>query len=105
MRLVDQRSIDLGASITIHRKEGKETCTISAALDKMIGISDNDATTALAELVGYDEINALPKEMGITGLSDQILPRPGVLDKVLDKRVYSLRVPQETDLLPQHGTA
>ena len=71
----------------------------------MIGVSDNGATSALAKLVGYDEINALPKELGITGLSDQILPGPGVLDKVLDKRVSGLRVPQESDLLPQHGTA
>ncbi len=102
---VEEGSIVLSAPITIERKEGNETCTVSEALDKMIGISDNEATTALAELVGYDEINALPKELGIAGLSDQILPRPGVLDRILDKRVYGLRVPQKSDLLPQHGTA
>ena len=105
MRQVEQGSIDLSAPITIEREEGKETCTISEALDKMIGISDNDATTALAKLVGHDEINALPRELGITGLSDQILPRPGILAEALDKRVYSLRIPYESDLLPQHGTA
>jgi len=105
MRQVEQGSIDLSAPITIERQEGKETCTITEALDKMIGISDNDATTALAKLVGHDEINALPRELGITGLSDQILPRPGVLGEVLDKRVHGLRIPQESNLLPQHGTA
>ncbi|NIQ99904.1 MAG: hypothetical protein GTN78_06835, partial [Gemmatimonadales bacterium] len=31
--------------------------------------------------------------------------RPGVLDEVLDERVYRLRVPAKSDLLPQHGTA
>ena len=97
--------VKLSAPIAIERQQGKETCTISEALDKMIGVSDNEATTALANHVGYDAINALPKRLGITGLSDQILPRPGILDRVLDKRVYRLRVPQESDLLPQHGTA
>jgi len=102
---VEKGSVDLSTPIAIERQEGKETCTISEALDKMIGASDNEATGALARLVGYDEINALPKKLGITGLSDQILPGPGVLDKVLDKRVSGLRVLEESDLLPQHGTA
>jgi hypothetical protein len=105
MRQVEKGRVQLSAPITIARQQGKETCTISEALDKMIGISDNEATAALARLVGYDEINALPKKLGITGLSDQILPRPGVLDGVLDQRVYGLRVPQKSHLLPQHGTA
>ena len=105
MRQVERGTVDPSATITIERQEGEETCTVSEAVDKMIGVSDNDATTALAELVGYDEINALPKELGITGLSDQILPRPGVLAEVLDRRVYGLRTPQKSDLLPQHGTA
>ena len=105
MRQVEKGRVHLSAPITIARHEGKETCTISEALDKMIGISDNEATAALARLVGYDEINALPKKLGITGLSDQILPRPGVLDGVLDQRVSGLRVPQKSGLLPQHGTA
>ena len=102
---VEDGSLDLSALITIERQEGKETCTISQALDKMIGASDNEATAALAELVGYDALNALPKRLGIAGFSDQILPVPGVLDKVLDKRVHGLRILQESDLLPQHGTA
>jgi len=71
----------------------------------MIGLSDNEATDALAALLGYDRINALPGMLGIPGLSEQILPRPGVLDEVLDKRVYDLRIPGQSDLLPQHGTA
>ena len=105
MRQVDQRSVELSASMTIQRYNGNEVCTVSEALDKMIGASDNEATAALAELVGNDEINALPRALGIAGLSDRLLPRPGVLKKVLDKRVYDLRIPGESDLLPQHGTA
>ena len=57
------------------------------------------------DLVGYDSINALPKELGITGLSDQILPPPGVLDQVLDKRVLQIKMLPEGEFLPQHGTA
>jgi hypothetical protein len=105
MRRVEAGSLDLSAPITMEREEGKETCTISETLDKMIGESDNEATSALAKLVGYDAINALPKELGIAGLSDQILPVPGVFAKVMDKRVYGLRTPKESDLLPQHGSA
>jgi hypothetical protein len=105
MRQVEEGAVDLSAPTTIDRQDGKETCMISEALDKMIGISDNEATNVLAELVGYDAVNALPQELGITGLSDQILPEPGVLEEVLDKRVFGLRVAQESDLLPQHGSA
>jgi hypothetical protein len=105
MRQVDLGKIDLSMSILVKREDSEETCTVSEAVDKMIGISDNDATTALAKLVGYDEINTLPRNLCIVGLSDQILPRPGVLGEVLDKRVYGLRIPLKTDLLPQHGTA
>lgn len=105
MRQVDLGKIDLSMPILVKREGSEETCTVSEAVDKMIGTSDNDATTALAELVGYDEINTLPRNLGIVGLSDQILPRPGVLSEVLDKRVYGLRIPLKTDLLPQHGTA
>ncbi|MHC4622370.1 MAG: serine hydrolase, partial [Planctomycetota bacterium] len=88
MRQADEELLDLSESITISREDTKETCTITEALDKMIGISDNEATTALAKRAGWDRVNALPAELGITGLSDKILPEPGILGKVLDKRVY-----------------
>jgi beta-lactamase class A len=104
MRQADQNILDLSEPITIMRGDNKETCTISQALDKMIGISDNEATSALAKRVGYDQVNALPNALGIAGLSKTILPQPGALDKILDKRVYADQT-LTTELLPQHGTA
>jgi hypothetical protein len=109
MRQQDLGQLELSESITIERNgKKKETCTVSQALDKMIGLSDNEATSALAERVGYDRINALPGDLGIIGLSMKILPEPGILPNlpgILDKRVFSKRVLSESDLLPQHGTA
>ena len=105
IRQADQGKLDLSESIVIKREREQETCTISAAIDKMIGVSDNEATGALAALVGYDRINALPQKLGIKGLSDQILPEPGILEKVLDKRVFGKKALPESALLPQHGTA
>ena len=72
----------------------------------MIGISDNEATDALAARVGYDSVNALPEELGISGLSDKILPELGILGEALDKRVFGkTRLCPVDKLLPQHGTA
>jgi hypothetical protein len=105
IRQADQGKLDLSESIVIKREGEQESCTISAAIDKMIGVSDNEATGALAALVGYDRINALPQKLGIKGLSDQILPEPGILEKVLDKRVFGKKTLPESALLPQHGTA
>lgn len=106
MRQADEGALELSESITIRRKDEKETCTISEALDKIIGVSDNEATSALAARVGWERVNALPKELGITGLSEKILPEPGILGKVLDKRVYGrTRLCALDNLLPQHGTA
>jgi hypothetical protein len=106
MRQADQGTLELSESITIERKDKKEVCTISAALDKMIGVSDNEATSALAARVGRDRVNALPEELEIIGLSDEILPEPGGLGKALDKRVYGKdRLCTIDNLLPQHGTA
>lgn len=106
MRQADRGTLELSESITIQREGKKEVCTISQALDKMIGISDNEATGALAARVGFDRVNALPKELGISGLSDKILPEQGVLEKVLDKRVYAnTKLCPVDNLLPQHGTA
>ena len=105
MRQVDEGELALSESIAIPGKDQKETYTISEAIDKMIGQSDNAATAALAARVGYDRVNALPKELGIAGLSEQILPEPGILEKVLDKRVFGDRVLSATDILPQHGNA
>jgi len=105
IRQHDSGQLDLSKSVTIERNGKKETCTISQALDKMIGVSDNEATGVLAARVGYDRVNALASELGINGLSDKIVPDPGVLPKILDKRVFSKKVLPEMDLLPQHGTA
>ena len=121
MRQADKGTLDLSEPITIQRKDKKETCTISQALDKMIGVSDNEATGALAVRVGYDRVNALPDELQIAGLSKKILPEPDVLGEVLDKRVWGDKEPGSfeilrdqrhlkpnalaTTLLPQHGTA
>ncbi|UCF43888.1 MAG: serine hydrolase [Planctomycetota bacterium] len=106
MRQADEGTLELSGSITIEREDEKEICTISEALDKMIGVSDNEATSALATRVGWDCVNALPSELGISGLSDKILPEAGVLGKALDKRVYSKNKLCSLDnLLPQHGAA
>jgi hypothetical protein len=106
MRQADEQLLDLSESVTIRREDMKETCTIAEALDKMIGVSDNEATSALARRVGWNRVNALPRELGITGLSDKILPEPGILGKVLDERVYGKAILCAPDnLLPQHGTA
>jgi hypothetical protein len=106
MQQANQGTLELPESITIDRKGKKEICTISDALDKMIGISDNEATNALAARVGYDRVNALPSQLAIAGLSDKILPEPGIFGKALDKRVFGkTRLCPVDKLLPQHGTA
>lgn len=105
MRQANEGTLNLSESVVIERGEGKETCSISEAIDKMIGISDNEATGALAKRVGYKRVNALAQELSMEGISKDVLPEPGVLDDVLDKRVYKLRVVPKTELLPQHGTA
>lgn len=106
MRQADQGTLALSESITIERKDKKESRTISEALDKMIGISDNEATDALAARVGYENVNALPGQLGIAGLSDKILPEPGIFGKALDKRVFGkTRLCPVNKPLPQHGTA
>ena len=86
------------------RVEGR-TKTIADALDLMIGQSDNAATGALAARVGYDKVNALPRELAMTGVSAQIMPKPGVLDRILDRRLEGPRLAPSDDLLPQHATA
>src|SRR4030042_2455513 len=72
----------------------------------MIGIRDNEATDALAARVGYENVNVLPAQLGLPGLSEEILPEPGVFGKVLDKRVFGKTrlCPVDTPS-PQHGTA
>jgi hypothetical protein len=103
VRQVDLGKIRLSDTIHISRKEGDTTCSLSKALDLMIGLSDNDATNAIARLVGYDNVNDLPRQLGIEGLSDQIMPRPGLLERALDQRVSAGPTSQPA-LLPQHGT-
>lgn len=106
MRQADEGTLELSESITIERNNKKEIFTISDALDKMIGVSDNKATDALAGHVGYDNVNALPGQLGISGLSAKILPEPGIFGKVLDKRVFGkTRLCPVDKPLSQHGTA
>ena len=105
MRQADEGNLSLSESIVIERGAEKETCSVSEAIDKMIGISDNEATGALAKRVDYNNVNALAKKLSIEGISKDVLPEPGILDSVLDKRVYKLRVVPKTELPPQHGTA
>jgi len=104
-RQADKGNLSLSESVVIERGAEKETCSISEAIDKMIGISDNEATGALARRVGYKQINALAKELSMEGISEAILPEPGILDGVLDNRVYKLRIVPKNELLPQHCTA
>ncbi|MHC4757075.1 MAG: serine hydrolase [Planctomycetota bacterium] len=106
MQQVDQGALTLSEIITIERKDEKESSTISEALDKMMGVSDNEATDALAARIGYDRVNALPAQLGIAGLSEKILPEPGVFGKALDKRVFGKTKLCPVDKpLPQHGSA
>ena len=105
MRQEDDGDLRLSEIVIIERKEEKENCSVAEAIDQMIGESDNEATEALARRIGYKQINALVKKLSIEGLSDEILPEPGVLESVLDKRVYKVRIVPKTELPPQHGTA
>ena len=105
MRQANEGTLNLSEPVVIERGVEEERCSVSEAIDKMIGISDNEATDALAKRAGYKRINALAKKLSIEGISNDILPEPGVLDGVLDKRVYKLRVVPKDELPPQHGTA
>jgi len=80
-------------------------CSIDDALDLMIGQSDNEATNALTAHVGYDNVNSLPALLRIEGLSDQILPVPGVFEEMTTERARGPRVAPSQNLLPQNGTA
>lgn len=101
----EQGKLEMDTLVTITYSDKQEVCTIEKAIDKMIGISNNEATEALAKLVSYDRVNALPGELSMIQVSNKILPEPGVLDRVLDKRVYGSRVCPSEPLLPQHATA
>ena len=84
---------------------GEKNTTINDALDLMIGISDNAATTALTARIGFDSVNELPGELAMSGISDPILPKPGILDDVLNQRVFGSKVLSGDSLPPQHATA
>ena len=106
MKQVDDDKIRLTDTVALSRKDKTKDITIADALDLMIGKSDNAATDSLTALVGYDNVNGLPRKLGIAGLSQKILPKPGVLQKVLDKRVFAgARLAVSNNILPQHGTA
>lgn len=101
----EQEKLEMDAPVTIIYPDKQEPCTIEKAIDKMIGISDNEATAALAKLVGYDRVNALAGELSMPQISNAILPEPGVLVSILDGRVYGPKVLPKDQLLPQHATA
>ena len=103
-RQMESGKINPQDSITITYEDKQETCSINAAIDRMIGVSDNEATTALATLVGYGRVNALAGQLAMKGISSTILPEEG-LEKVLDMRVYEQKMVPESQLPPQHGTA
>lgn len=73
------------------------------AADLMIGVSDNDATHALADFLGRDKVNKIPSMLGLELMSDEILPEAEKIGGMLDKRVFGGRVAEEN--LPMHGTA
>jgi len=101
----EQGELQYSETIVIRRGSDEETVTIDQALDAMIGLSDNEATGALAARVGYDRVNAVPGRLGLSGLSDQSLPEAGGLDGVLDKRIRGPRNLPDSELPFQHGTA
>lgn len=77
--------------------------TLEAAADLMIGQSDNDATQALAEFLGRENVNRVPSLLGIDAMSADILSEEGTIHQTLDKRIFGERVAPAG--LPQHGTA
>ena len=96
--------LDFSTKISIKGSEDKE-CTIDEAIDLMIGLSDNDATYALASLAGYDKINTLASQLEMDGVSDTIIPENEVLLKQLDRRVFKLHTFPKDMLLEQCATA
>lgn len=104
-RQASEGKLTLSDPLSIPYRQKQLSCSIDDALDLMIGLSDNAATDALTAHVGYDNVNALPKRLGIAGLGGQILPPPGVLEDVLNERVRGGRTSQGRGPLPQHGTA
>lgn len=104
-RQCEEGTLDPSAFVELPCRDKTVVCPVSVAVDRMIGESDNDATDALAGLVGYDQVNALPKELGIAGLSPRLVPEPGAVGKVLDRRLSGTRLAEPSELLPLHGTA
>lgn len=101
MRQVQEGQLALEDMISI---KGQDT-TVSGALDLMIGLNDNASTNALTARVGYDRVNLLPEELGMEGVSAEILPKPDVLDDALNQRVSGPRALPRDVLPPQHATA
>lgn len=105
-RQMEAGGIGAEESVTIVYEDRQDTCSIDEAVDRMIGVSDNEATVALAKRVGYDRVNAVAGELGIKGLSKTILPEWDRVSEVLDMRVFERRMVEAgEDLPPWHGTA
>ncbi len=77
--------------------------SLEKAADLMIEQSDNAATYALANLLGYENINRIPALLNIDSLSKEVLPKSEVFREMLDKRLFGKRIASED--LPQHGSA
>lgn len=104
-RQLEAGEVEAADSVTITYEDREERCSLQEAVDRMIGVSDNEATAALAGLVGYDRVNALAGELGLEGISETILPEGDGLGEVLDSRVFEQRMVPTGELPPQHGTA
>lgn len=105
IRQAEEGSLKTSESIIVRRDAKEDTLTIDEALDAMIGLSDNEATGALTERVGYERVNALPGLLRLSGLAHEVIPKPGVLDRVLDERLRGNHLLPSSELPPQHGTA
>ena len=99
------RQADEGLDLdgTVIHVPGHGERTLREAADMMIGVSDNPATHALADFLGRDRVNAIPKLLGLEGVSGTALPTEDQLHTMLDERIRGDRVASEG--LPMHGTA
>jgi hypothetical protein len=101
--LFRQAEAGLNLDATTIEIPGHGEQTLRQAADLMIGVSDNPATQALANYLGRDRVNAIPKLLGIEGISSNVLPEESRLHEILDERVQGER--QAAEGLPMHGTA
>lgn len=95
-----KQALDLARKIEV-AEHGE--ISLAEAADLMIGVSDNPATYALADFLGWDNVNKIPSLLGIKTMSPNILPEERILRETLDIRITGNRIAEIG--LPQHGTA